>query len=109
MVVNKLVQAKPKKELVADKDGRMVASLVVKGYQIGDFLVVETHRDMHVGFYAGLCHAFRPRIVLASIWRHFNAPRLGEIFDDMHFVDCREVTNIKAVPVSRGESKGEEE
>lgn len=104
MVDRKIQKIKPIDTLVGSGESKQVVDLIKRGYTIGDFMIVETFKDMHVGFYAGICEAFKPRLVLSSVWRYFKEPKAGEVFDNLHFVDCVKISNIKAYPLNRKEA-----
>lgn len=99
--VGAVVSKPSRKELQpkqADKNGKVIADLITEGYEIGDFLIVDTGTDRFVGFFVGLKKDPTLRLTLSPIWRNFNKPQAGEAFDALLHVQCREVLNIKAAP-----------
>ena len=67
-----------------------------RSYQIGDFLIVSTKVDKHVGFFAGVKDVPTPRILLAGSIRGYFHPWLGKELDVIHTVRLYDVQGIKA-------------
>lgn len=82
------------------KEGKHVAKLMTDNYGIGDFLIVDSKRGKHVGFFAGVIWEPFPSILLASIWRYFGEDRvLPKAFDGIQLIETREIFNVKAAQV----------
>ena len=95
-----------REEEKAISDDRMQAELkrsirrlledIRRAYQIGDFMIVDTKVDKHVGFYAGVREIPTPRLLLAGSIRGYFRPFIGKEMDIIHTVDLYSIQNIKA-------------
>jgi len=68
-------------------------------YQVGDFLVVSTQSDKHVGFFVGVREVPYPSLLLAGVTRASGLPRIGKEFDVIHRVLVSTIRSVRASPV----------